>query len=774
MPLSATAGIGEIHGLGEGLEAWFDMDVAQVCAALEKPEPSPEKARAYRHVLALLYAVHAPTHFLVEDHPGLEARIDAFAGLLHSAGIIDEPLLRLVKHSRLEFVKHLPAQASPHFIDRKAVNAARLELAKRLQVPDFYDLDRLDLQADSTIDSALQKKVTRLLDQLSSPEFVRNNGLVGPHMLSRGDPAKVTYSFLLLESRPGGNFVRVQTDTLNGPFDINTQVKVELGSTAKLRTLAHYLEIMARLHGELAPLSAPLQQVRSSNARDPLTHWAAEKLRTEPGLQLEDFLNQALDREYSASPAEVFFTGGGVHHFRNFEPQDNGRIMSVREALVHSTNLVFIRLMRDLVRYHEARLPYDARAVLASDDIPDRQHLLADIADQESRQVLARAYRHYRGLSDRQILARLLGHRAQSARDQAIVFYAWNASRRFDSQRVDASPLDATSELGAWLKAHAADATSEEGTPTEVRRLEHAYGNPRLNLADYAYLLKVNPLELWCAGEMLREPQVSWDDLLARGAPARQVASAWLFKTRNRKAQDLRLRIRIERDAFARMTPYWHELGFPFDTLVPSYATAIGSSADRPAALAELMGIIVNGGRRRPTFDIRRLTFAAGTPYHTSFESTPSPGAPVMRPVVARLLRNVLLEVVESGTARRLRHAFIDNQGFAIPIGGKTGSGDNRIEAFTRGGHLLSARPINRTAGFVFYLGERWFGVITATVDGPQAAQYVFTSSLPLAALKLLAPTLVETTKRSHRRDPHASNEVFTSRARTRSPNGSG
>jgi hypothetical protein len=34
---------------------------------------------------------------------------------------------------------------------------------------------------------------------------------------------------------------------------------------------------------------------------------------------------------------------------------------------------------------------------------------------------------------------------------------------------------------------------------------------------------------------------------------------------------------------------------------VPSYATAIGSSADRPLALAELMGIIVNDGQRRPT-----------------------------------------------------------------------------------------------------------------------------------------------------------------------------
>ena len=49
---------------------------------------------------------------------------------------------------------------------------------------------------------------------------------------------------------------------------------------------------------------------------------------------------------------------------------------------------------------------------------------------------------------------------------------------------------------------------------------------------------------------------------------------------------------------------------------------------------------------------------------------------------------------------------------------------------------------MSRTAGFVFYLGDHWFGVITASVAGPKASDYTFTSSLPLAALKLLAPTL--------------------------------
>ncbi len=160
-------------------------------------------------------------------------------------------------------------------------------------------------------------------------------------------------------------------------------------------------------------------------------------------------------------------------------------------------------------------------------------------------------------------------------------------------------------------------------------------------------------------------------------------------------------------------------------------------------ALAELMGIIVNDGRRRSTVDIGRLSFGPGTPYETVLEpSAAKPDAQVMRASVARLLRYVLREVVKNGTGRRLNNSFRDVEGTEIRIGGKTGSGDNRFEAFFRDGTLRSARSVSRTAGFVFYLADSWFGVITASVPGPQSEGYTFTSSLPLAVLKLLAPTL--------------------------------
>src|SRR5262249_59671287 len=159
--------------------------------------------------------------------------------------------------------------------------------------------------------------------------------------------------------------------------------------------------------------------------------------------------------------------------------------------------------------------------------------------------------------------------------------------------------------------------------------------------------------------EVGQGPSVSWDDLLKRSDDVREVASRWLFQTKNRRAQDLRLRIRIEEDAFARMTPYWQRLAFPFDHLVPSYATAIGSSADRPVALAELVGIIVNDGVRLPIVRVDKLRFAADTPYETVFEPQQRDGQQVMEPEVAQTLRSVPAGVVHDGTANPLAHVFL-------------------------------------------------------------------------------------------------------------------
>lgn len=753
MPLAAAPGVGEIHGLKDGLRVWFNADPEAVFEELNKETPPAssgkkaakkrqqaleDRAWAFKHVLALLCAVRAPSQYLLRDQAALEKRTNGYAFLLEREGVIDSSLARRVRATPLAIAVH--ARPTPaRFVvapERKAPNLIRNEVRRLLGTKDFYELDRLHLNVESTLDVKLQNATTALFDSLADADYVAAHGLMGPHLLESGDPSAVRYTLLLYESTPDGNLLRVHADNLERPLDLNRGVKLELGSTAKLRTLAHYLEVMASLHQGMSDLPEDVLQERMATAQDKLTMWAAGTLIDHPGVGLEDFLELAMDREYSANPGEWFFTGGGMHQFHNFDKSDNGRKLTVRQATVRSTNLVFIRLMRDLVKYHAARLPYDARTVLTDVRDPLRRQMIEEEADAEARAVVNIAYRDFQGKSEAQIVSRILGPDPPFRR-MAMLYFAWHPGASADS-------------LSRWL----ATLTGEPAIAADVSpRLKQAFGKPNLTMSDYGYLLDTHPLRLWCAGRLVAQPEMDREELMAHSEPARREASAWLLGTRHRSAQDRRLRTRIERDAFARMAPSWRRLGFPFESLVPSYATAIGSSADRPTALADLMGIIVNDGLFRPVRCLERLRFATETPYYTALEAAPDSAQRVMPAEAARVLRGVLAQVVEEGTARRIRGVFAEN-GDTLVVGGKTGSGDNRY--LTRSGRPSSMRHVSRTAAFTFYLGDRYFGVLTASVQGPQALQYGFTSSLPLSVLKLLAPAIEERLAAGHATQPPA------------------
>jgi hypothetical protein len=114
----------------------------------------------------------------------------------------------------------------------------------------------------------------------------------------------------------------------------------------------------------------------------------------------------------------------------------------------------------------------------------------------------------------------------------------------------------------------------------------------------------------------------------------------------------------------------------------------------------------------------------------------------VLHSEVARAARAALVDVVESGTAVRARSAFAFPDGSHLDVGGKTGTGDNRIESFGPRLRLEHSEVTSRSATFAFLIGTRHFGVITAYVEGQDAAEFGFTSSLPVQVLKLLAPSL--------------------------------
>ncbi|MDZ4293772.1 MAG: glycosyl transferase family 51, partial [Hydrogenophaga sp.] len=139
-----------------------------------------------------------------------------------------------------------------------------------------------------------------------------------------------------------------------------------------------------------------------------------------------------------------------------------------------------------------------------------------------------------------------------------------------------------------------------------------------------------------------------------------------------------------------------------------------------------------------PTRHLTGVQFASDTPWATSLARGHVSGERVMTPEVARALQQALSDVVERGTARRLAGSFRTEGGEDLSPGGKTGTGDNRV--VVRGRATLA---LNRTATFVFHLGPRYFGSVTAYVVGPDAARYRFTSGLPVQVLGSLGPTLM-------------------------------
>jgi membrane peptidoglycan carboxypeptidase len=727
-PLAGRPGFGEVIGLGDGLWGWYGSDLATVTEILAEPSRNPgdnvRRGAMFKQVLSLLLAQRRPSYYLLAGRNDLRILTDRYTRLLHDAGLIDTELRNATLASDLPFTKAAPAPAEASFVDRKGVNAIRVYLLGLLGVRSFYELDRLDLTVDTTINAEVQNAVTDVLLRLRDPKEAAGFGLKGANLLARGDPANVVYSVTLYERGDGVNALRVQADNLERPLDISAGSMLDLGSTAKLRTLVTYLSVIAELHGRYERLpSADLRQV-ASDADDPLTGWAATYLSRASERSLQGMLDAAMERRYSANPAQAFFTGRGLHRFANFNRSDNGRILSVWEAFADSVNLVFIRVMRDIVAFYQAEGPDPTSDLLADRNHAGRGAYLARFADREGSEYLSRFLTRYRNLSPDEALALLASRSRPAPHRLAIVFR---------SVRPDAD-IDAFS---AFLRRSLPNLTLDGAG---VAKLFRKYGPDHYTLNDRGYLARVHPLELWLVGHLQRHPGASRQDVLQASTDQRQEAYRWLFRSSRKGAVDRRIRMVMEEDTFKRIHRQWQKVGYPFPSLIPSLATAIGSSADQPLALSELMGIIVNDGMRLPMSRVDRLHFAADTPYETVVERQRHAGERVLPVEVARTARQALLAVVKNGTARRIHGAFAGADGMPLIVGGKTGTGDELVDS--AGLKAVRTSEVSRSGAFVFFIGDRFFGTVTAHVPGVHAREYAFTSALPVQVLKALAPAL--------------------------------
>lgn len=733
VPLSAVPGHGEVHGMAEGLRVWYGTDFSKANEQLNSPASDPktmaEKGLALREMLSLMIAQRRPSHYLTKGREELADLTDSHLRLLKQNGVIDTALADAALASTVSYRDWQTQPTLQPIETNKGISVARSRLASMLNRP-LYDLDRLDLSATSTLQGDLQTQATAYLKKLADPAYAGEIGLLGERLLTPTSTTQVRYSFTLFELTPDGSRVRVQTDSTDQPFDINEGSKLELGSTAKMRVLTTYLQIIAELHDKYAAMSVPELKKVDVPDQDRLSQWVIDYLIQNKDHDLSKMLGAALDRKYSASPGEAFFTGGGLHVFHNFRKEDNGRLPTLRDALRESINLPFIRLMRDVVRYVTYSGPNSSAELLKDDRDPRRQEYLANFADREGTSFLLKFWKKYKNKDTQARLETFLDSmRPTPIRMAAVHRYLLpNASQE---------------DFNSFVRSHLKGAKlTEKLTDDRLIRLYDAYGPGTYDLPDQGFIAKVHPLDLWLMGYLLSNPDATFTQIVKASHFERQEVYSWLFKSKHKGARDSRIRTMLEIEAFLEIHQRWQQVGYPFDHLVPSLATAIGSSGDRPAALAELIGTLLNDGVRMPTLRIDSLHFAADTPYETRLVNDPHVGKRVMPSAVANAMREALSQVVDAGTAKRVSGSFKLADGSPLAMGGKTGTGDNRIEAIGSGGRILSSKSINRTATFVFYIGDHHFGTLTAFVPGRSAENFKFTSALPVQVLKGMAPIL--------------------------------
>ncbi|MGH7046759.1 MAG: transglycosylase domain-containing protein [Stellaceae bacterium] len=728
-PLGSRPGYGEIIGVPDALWQWYGTDLAEADRVLTAPATTPaalaRKGEIYRQVLSLLLAGRRPSYYLDTDHTALAALTDRYLWLLSDGGVIDPALRDAALTTPLEFRAPSPVAAPQPLLAGQATDQLRDALVGRLHLANLYALDRLDLSGWASIDSAAQQRIGDVLSQLGDPAYDRSLGLVGKQLLNAADPSRLAWSVVLYERGGDCNYVRIRADSLNEPFDINSGAKLQLGSTAKLRTLITYLDIVDGLHKKLAPLDREQLLASAAAARnDPITRWAAGYLADAKDRGLPPMLAAAMQRTYSASPA-TFFTGGGLQSFANFAKWENHERPTVAVAFANSINLAFVRLMRDIVDHYIAADGPDVTRLLSDPDDPERMIYLWRFADREGREYLDRFWRDYHGRTPQQALDLLASRTRPVPRRLAVVFR---------TVRPDASK-DA---LAAFLARRLPHAGLDD---TELWDLYRQSSPREVSLRDRGAISGVHPLEMWLVAYLRQHPDATRDEMLRASERTRQEVYAWLFEPRSRHLQTLRIRTLLEQSAFDRILQDWRRQGYPFARLVPSLGTVLGSSGDRPDALASLIGIIVNNGVRLPTVDLEKLDFAVGTPYETDLAVAPKPRR-VLDPAVAETVRHALLSVVANGTGTAVRGVYHRADGTLLPVGGKTGTGDNRSYHFGGGGRLISQQVVDRTATFAFFLGDRFFGTITAYVPGAVAARYDFTSALAVHLLKAIRPQL--------------------------------
>lgn len=701
VPLGAANYYGEVRGLAEGLSIIYNVNLnseIEVLNTITNKNPyNRQQLESLNRLMQLILSIRNPN--FLKNPQELKYLKQVYVQTLIKQNILNSSASNIIQMYEEKQGYKIPDK---NFITQKAQDHLRSRIAQLLKVT-YSQLDKLDLSVQSTLDYQLQQQITQFFENLKDENFIKQNSLRQEKLLDNTDKDKVTYSFILYELVNGSANLRATYDNINKPFEFNSGGKVELGSTAKLRVIISYLEAFVEAYNEkkLEKLTSNDQIstfVRSSNAQS-----------------LDELLTLALDRKFSANPNELFFTGGGAHKFSNYKKEDNLQVVSIREALKRSINLPFVRALKEVVQFKIHRNSNYQKLLQSNQEV--RQKLLERFVEQESSIFLKKFYKTLKIQKNIfNFLVKELTTNYVAA--TAVIVYL--------------KQIDSTQQLLEQL--HLFGYTLNLKQQKRAEEILKNFQKGIYNINDLGYLARLHPILLFAAKVMQDNSNISYDELFKKSYQTRMLSYKWLLDTKYTNRQNTRIYSILEAQAFEEILKDWNKLGYDFDYIVPSLATALGSSGDKPIYLARLIGTIINNGKSIDEHRITKLHFAEKTPYETILERIPQPSTQLITPEVSSHVRAVLDSVVDGGTAVRAKNSFGN-----LKVGGKTGTGDNRLETFDSTGKVLNSSPLNRTATFVFHIGNNWFGSMTVYVDQDQADQSSFTSSLAVTIFNLLA-----------------------------------
>ena len=507
------------------------------------------------------------------------------------------------------------------------------------------------------------------------------------------------------------NYLRVQADNLDQPFDLNQrrQARSRLDRQAAhpdhlsrdRRRAARALRRADRRASSRRSRQRP--PIRSPNGRPSISPRA-------PSAACRRCSRRRWRGAIRRAPGERFFTGGGVHQFANFNADDNGRVMSVAEAFRHSVNLVFIRMMRDIVAILPGGRARPPRRSSATGSIRCAASYLARFADREGTTFLNRFYDEFAGLSPDQVLERLAGQvrpRADAARGAVPLAAAGRRSARRSTRSCAPACAEPPSEreLARLYDGHGPDRSQpQRPRPISPGCIRSSCGS-RPIWQEHPGATRSAMLD----GERGGAPGelcLAVQDPAAR--PSRTSASASCSR-RRRSSGSTRPggASAIRSTAWCRPTPR--------------------RSAARPTGRRRWpswSGILLNDGIWQPTVRVEQLHFAADTPYETVLVAAAPAGGRRAR-ARDRARRCARRWSTWSRRARRAGCAApsATSDGVPIAIGAKTGTGDHRRKSFGPGGRLIESQVVSRTATVVFFIGDRLFGNITVYVAGRRCSR---------------------------------------------------